>query len=303
MKHIVSVSIGSKKRDHRAEITFLGEKFCLERRGTDGDLHKAMDLIRELDGNVDALGMGGIDLYIWGGKRKYTFRQAKKMAAAAQKTPIVDGSGLKNTLERRVISQILQRQPELLQGKKVLMVSAMDRFGMAESLLEAGCEAIYGDLIFALGVSIPIYRLKTLHNIIAPVVAPIVVQLPFKLLYPIGDKQEKRDSNSSFKKYYEWADVIAGDFHMIKRYLPEYIDGKTIVTNTVTQGDIELLRNSGIKQLITTTPEIQGRSFGTNVIEAMIICLIDKPLADIMPEDYTEVLDELDFQPRFVALN
>ena len=303
MKHIVSVSIGSKKRDHRAEVKFLGQTFYLERRGTDGDLHKAMDLIRELDGNVDALGMGGIDLYIWGGKRKYVFRQAKKIAAAAQKTPIVDGSGLKNTLERRVIYQIMQKQPELLQGKKVLMVSAMDRFGMAEALLEAGCQALYGDLIFALGVSVPIYRLKTLHSIIAPVVAPIVVQLPFKLLYPIGEKQEKRNPNSSFKKYYEWADVIAGDFHMIKRYLPERVEGKTIVTNTVTESDIELLRNSGVKQLITTTPEIQGRSFGTNVMEAMIICLINKPLADIIPEDYSEILDELDFQPRFVSLN
>ncbi len=303
MKRIVSISIGSKKRDHHAEVSFLGQDFSLERKGTNGDMNKAMDLIRELDGRIDAFGIGGIDLYIWGGKRKYTFRQAKKIAAVAKRTPIVDGSGLKNTLERRVISQILETHPELLQGKKVLMVSAMDRFGMAEALQESGCQSLYGDLIFALGVSLPIYRLKTLHNIIAPLVAPVVVQLPFRLLYPIGEKQEKRKSDSNFKKYYDWADVIAGDFHMIKRYLPERIEGKTIVTNTVTENDIELLKNSKADLLITTTPEISGRSFGTNVIEAMIISLIDKPLAEIVPEDYSNILNKLDFKPRFVALN
>lgn len=77
MKHIVSVSIGSSKRDHVAEVSFLGQSFRLERKGTDGDINKAIELIRSLDGRVDAFGMGGIDIWIWGGKRRYTFREAK----------------------------------------------------------------------------------------------------------------------------------------------------------------------------------------------------------------------------------
>ena len=155
MTHVVSVSIGSSKRDHRAEITFLDQEFILERRGTDGDMNKAIAMIKELDGQVDAFGMGGIDIWIWGGKRRYTFREGKKIAAAAQKTPIVDGSGLKNTLERRVIYQIIEREPDLLRGKNVVMVSAMDRFWPAEALLDAGCKTMYGDFIFALGLPIP----------------------------------------------------------------------------------------------------------------------------------------------------
>jgi len=303
MKHVVSVSIGSSKRDHRAEVTFLGQEFLLERRGTDGDMDKAIALIRELDGKVAAFGMGGIDLCIWGGKRRYVFREAKKIAAAAQKTPMVDGSGLKNTLERRVIYQLMEKQPQLLRGKNVLMVSAMDRFGMAEALLEAGCRTLYGDIIFALGLPIPIYNLNTLHNIIAPVVAPLVVQLPFRYIYPIGEKQEKRYPDSKFAKYYQWADVIAGDFHMIKKYLPNNLEGKVIITNTVTSSDLELLRECQVKVLITTTPEVKGRSFGTNVMEAMMVALLEKPLDQIRPEDYTELLEKMDFQPRVVQLN
>lgn len=303
MKHIVSVSIGSSKRDHVAEVSFLGQSFRLERKGTDGDINKAIELIRSLDGRVDAFGMGGIDIWIWGGKRRYTFREAKKIARAAEKTPMVDGSGLKNTLERRVIYQLMEIRPELLRDKKVLMVSAMDRFGMAEAFHDIGCKTMYGDIIFALGMPIPLYSLKLLHNVIAPIAAPIVVQLPFKLIYPIGEKQEERYPDSSFKKYYEWADIIAGDFHMIKKYLPEQMSGKTIITNTVTQADLELLRSSGIKRLITTTPEIQCRSFGTNVMEAMMVAFMEKSLDRIRPDDYNDLLEKLEFQPRIEELN
>lgn len=38
----------------------------------------------------------------------------------------------------------------------------MDRFGMAESLEQAGANVVYGDLIFALGVDKPITSLPEL---------------------------------------------------------------------------------------------------------------------------------------------
>lgn len=303
MKHIVSVSIGSSSRDHRAEVNFLGEKFCLERRGTDGDMNKAIELIKKLDGQVDAFGMGGIDLYIWAGPKRYIFREAKRIARSAKLSPIVDGSGLKNTLERRVVSELSENYPELFHNKKVLMVSAMDRFGMAEALIETGSEALYGDLIFALGLNLPIYRLDVLHKYVARWVAPIVVQLPFKLLYPTGEKQEVTKARSKYAQYYQWADIIAGDFHMINRHLPEDLSGKVILTNTVTESDVDSLKVAGVSQLITTTPEIQGRSFGTNVIEGLMVAMLDKPLDLIVPEDYLNLLEEMQLKPRILQLN
>ncbi len=38
MKHVVSVSIGSSKRNHKVTIELLGEEFIIERIVTDGDL-------------------------------------------------------------------------------------------------------------------------------------------------------------------------------------------------------------------------------------------------------------------------
>ena len=54
-------------------------------------------------GQVDAIGLGGTDLYLVAGGRRYLIRQSARMAAAARVTPVVDGSGVKHTLERETI--------------------------------------------------------------------------------------------------------------------------------------------------------------------------------------------------------
>ena len=88
MKRVVSISLGSSKRNHQVEGEFLGEKFLIERLGTDGDMEKAKALIAQLDGKVEAFGLGGTDLYIYAGKRRYTIREAAQIAKAAKITYI-----------------------------------------------------------------------------------------------------------------------------------------------------------------------------------------------------------------------
>ena len=298
MKQVISISLGSSKRDHGAEINLMGQDFLVKRVGTDGDMDKMISLIRENDGVADAFGLGGIDLYLQSVNRRYTIKDAEKIAAAAQKTPLVDGSGLKNTLERLVV-QYLQHETDLLEGKKkALIVSAMDRFGMSQALEEAGCEMTYGDVAFILNIPLGLKSLKTLA-VIAGILLPVIRRLPFTMIYPTGKKQE--DSKPKYPKFFLAADIIAGDFHYIRRYMPAKLPGKIIITNTVTNDDIIFLRESGVKTLITTTPEIKGRSFGTNVMEALLVAYSGSK-SELKNEEYLRLLKELEFKPRIEHL-
>jgi hypothetical protein len=135
-KRVVSVSLGSSRRDSSAELEVLGQHFVLERIGTDGSMAKAAQMLSEMDGKVAAFGLGGTDLEIVAGTRRYSFKDIKKLAAHAKITPIVDGGGLKHTLERMAVTQL---EPVVgWRGRKTLMVSAVDRFGMAQALAQAG---------------------------------------------------------------------------------------------------------------------------------------------------------------------
>jgi hypothetical protein len=298
MKQVVSISLGSSKRDHTAEVNLMGQSFLVKRIGTDGDMKKMIRFIKENDGKVDAFGLGGMDLYIQAVNRRYTLREAVKVAKAAQITPILDGSGLKNTLERRVIDYLSKETDILSNNKKALVVSAMDRFGLAESLELAGCDMSYGDLVFVLNLPFPLKSLNTLA-IIARILVPVVRLLPFSMLYPTGKQQES--SKPRYSRYFLDADIIAGDYHFIRRYMPEKLPGKIIITNTVTSADVDMLREKGVKTLITTTPEIEGRSFGTNVMEALLVAYSGNK-GELPPLDYQFLLEELDFQPRIIDL-
>ncbi|MGE5630970.1 MAG: hypothetical protein ACM3TR_07735 [Caulobacteraceae bacterium] len=302
MKHIVSISIGSSKRNHRVEMKINDEDVIIERIGTDGDIEKAIELVSGLDGKVDAFGMGGIDVYLNAGKNRYKIKDALPIREAAQKTPMVDGSGLKTSLEMEV-PKFINDNVENLRGKKVFILPAVDRYGMAEGFMEMGCELVLGDLMVALGINIPIKSLKTLDRL-ASIVAPIICRLPFEMLYPTG-KEQNREGGKSGKidKYFYEADIVAGDFHYIKQYMPEGMYGKMVVTNTVTKEDVEWLKQCGIRVLVTSTPDLQGRSFGTNVIEALLVALIGKNSEKITSEDYLRVLRDINFKPRVEYFN
>ena len=299
MKRIVSVSLGSSRRDHKVRLELLGETLEIQRIGTDGDIRKAVELIRQLDGQVDAFGMGGTDLYLVAGRRRYVLRASLPLARAAQKTPIVDGSGLKNTLERRVVRQLAREGVVDFPRSRVLVTVAVDRFGMAEALAETGCQLMLGDLIFALGIPIPLRSLNALERL-ARIIAPIATRLPLSVLYPTGEKQEQ--TVPKYGKFFAWADVIAGDWHYIRRHMPTTLAGKVILTNTVTPDDVALLRQRGARMLITTTPELEGRSFGTNVMEAVLVALSGRRPEELGPSDYERMLDALNFRPRIEIL-
>ncbi len=301
MKRVVSISIGSSKRNHKVETIMLGEDIIIERIGTDGDKEKAIQLIRDLDGKVDAFGLGGIDIYLRCKDKRYIIKDSIPLKQAAVKTPILDGTFLKDTLERRIIKLVNAEGIVSLKDKNVLITSALDRYGMAAAFEEQGSNIVYGDLIFALGIPLRIKSYNTLYNI-ARVVAPLLLKLPFHILYPTGKSQDATSSNK-FNSFFQEADIIAGDYLYIKKYMPEKMEGKTIITNTITPNDIEDLTTRGVKLLVTTTPEFNGRSFGTNVMEAVIVALSGKNPEDMDYEDFNQMLDVIGFKPRVEYLS
>ncbi len=301
MKRAVSISIGSSKRDKAVEVSMLGEKVSIERIGTDGDMEAAALKYKELDGKVDAFGVGGADLGLMVDNKWYPLYSVRPMVRYVKLTPLVDGVGLKNTLENKSAAFLQAKIGDYIaqRGRKVFVVSGADRWGMSTSFTEAGYECVFGDIMFGLGLPFPLHtaaQLKTLAGILMPVAG----RLPFEWVYPTGEKQEQRIPK--YEKYYRWATVVAGDCHYIKRHMPDDMTGKVIVTNTTTAEDVALFKRCGVRYLVTTTPVLEGRSFGTNMMEAALVAVSGKgrPLTGA---EYSSLLDQLGFEPQLQELN
>ena len=299
MKRAVSVSIGSSKRDKAVEIELLGERVRLERIGTDGDMEKAARMYQELDGKVDAFGVGGTDLGLKVDQKFYPLYSVQSMVRFIQKTPVVDGEGLKNTLESRLARFIDQRLGDYVKVRRALVTSGADRWGMAMSFYEAGYECVFGDLMFALGLPFPLHTKRSL-KVLAAILMPIAGRLPFNWLYPTGEKQEVH--TPKWTKHYDWATVVAGDAHYIKHYMPDKMPGKVVVTNTTTPEDVELFQKAEVKYLVTSTPRLEGRSFGTNMMEAALVAASGKGRR-LTYDELNEILSRLGLEPQLQELN
>ena len=299
MKRAVSVSLGSSQRDKRVEIDLLGERIVLERIGTDGDVEAASALYQELDGYVAAFGVGGIDLSIGTLQHSYPLSAAQRMVSTVQKTPVVDGRGLKHTLERHCMEYVEAEIGTELQPKRAMVNVALDRYGMTQSLIGAGYELVLGDLLFALGIPIPLRHLSAVDTL-AALLAPLVGRFaPISFIYPTGDKQ--LETVPRFTRWYQWATIIAGDCCYTKRHMPPELTGKTILTNTTTQADVERFREAGVRYLITTTPRYDGRSFGTNLMEAALVAIAGKGRR-LTPAELSAMLKELHLHPQIQQL-
>lgn len=299
MKHVVSISLGSSSRDKKVEFQLGQETIILERIGCDGDEKRARALFAEMDGKVAAFGVGGVELYVRVANKNYPLRSGLNLVKDVKHTPYTDGRGLKLTLERNIfqLAEPCFRQP--IVPRKAMMPVAADRYGMAESLHQAGFDLVFCDLMFGLGLPFPVYGLARLRRL-AAILMPVVGLMPISMLYPTGQNQE--ENVPKYEKWFHYGPVIAGDFQYIRRHMPLDMNGKVIITNTTTTHDLELMQARGVSYLVTSTPRIEGRSFGTNVLEAALIAYADKGRA-LTDAELSGLVKELKLKPDVQILN
>jgi len=300
VKRVISVSLESSARDKKVDIRVAGHEVHIERIGTDGDLGCALEMIGELAPGADCIGIGGTDRYLVTSKRRYERREAAAMVRAAGNTPVADGSGFKQYVEPAVLRMLAENGTVAFAGKEALLVSAVDRFGMALELARLGARVTYGDLIFGLGLPIPVRSTQTI-DILGALLLPFLCQVPISWLYPSGGSQKAPSTRTL--KYFQRAEIIAGDFHFIRQHMPDDLGGKTVITNTTTESDVAALRQRGLQMLVTTTPAIQGRSFGTNVWEGVLVAISGKRPEQLREEDYLRFLHEAGWRPNVIVLN
>jgi predicted amino acid dehydrogenase len=302
VKEIVSISLGPTSRDYEFTTRMFDEEVRVRRYGTDGNVQQARELVAQFDGEVDAIGLGSMSIYFQVGHRRHVHQQIQHVAGAAQRTPIVDGVHLKNTLERWAINQIAQKHRGIFGQKRVFVVSGIDRYAMAEVLSSYTHQILFGDPVFHLNLPLALRSFKQLERY-ADLVLPALCRAPYGKLCPVGVEQDLRTPRGV--KYFDQAEIIVGDYVYIRRFAPDNLRGKTIITNALSAADVEDLRKRGVESLITMTPPLdeQHPFVGTNVIEAIFVSFIDRPPAEITDDDYLNLVDRSELEPRITVLN
>ena len=128
---------------------------------------------------------------------------------------------------------------------------------------------------------------------------PFVSYFPMSMLFYGSDGAEQKPK---YTKYFENSDLLAGDFLFMRKYMPQDLSGKTLITNTTTKENIEFIKEKGVKLVITTTPRYDGRSFGTNMMEAALTAYAGKGRV-LSDQELNNLINELGLKPTVMKLN
>jgi predicted amino acid dehydrogenase len=301
-KEVVSISLGPSSRDYEFATHMFDREIHVQRFGTDGDVRRARELVAQFDGRVHAIGLGGMNLTFKVGPQTYTHEQIQHVASAAQSTPVVDGAYLKRTMERWAVAQIVQEHRQLLSHRRVLVLSGVDRYGMAQVLSRYTDDLLFGDPVFQLNVPVFLHSFRQLEWYAAQVL-PFLCKAPYGRFFPVDSDPEVRTPRGA--KGFSQAQVIAGDFAYIRCFAPDSLRGKTIITNSLTAQDVEDLRGRGVESLITMTPPMSGEHpfVETDVLEAIFVSVMDRPLAEITEDDFLNLVSRSELKPYLTTLN
>ncbi len=276
MKRAVSISLGSSQRDYECTTTVLGQRVHVRRIGTDGDVARATALVREHDGQVDAIGLGGLAPVVRVGEARYPHREALGVAAAARRTPVTDGAALKSSLERWVIHRANQQQRGLFNYRRILIASGIERYALAQALAQYDAELRFADPLIHFGLrTLPALRTLKQVELYAAMILPFAALLPYHRLHPVALGSEGHDPRA--ERLFKWADVIAGDFAYIRRFAPQNLQHKVIVTDDPSPAEIADLQARGVRTLITMSPPLSAeRPFvSTDTLEAIMIAVME----------------------------
>ena len=174
-----------------------------------------------------------------------------------------------------------------------------DRIGLISAVSAVADEVLIGDLMFMFGFPYAVRGLQQFKRL-AHILLPVAGYLPIAVLFPPGAKDE--GIHPKYQRYWQQADLIAGDMHYIRKYSCEDLRGKTVITNTTTEDNIALLRQRGVKRVLTTTPVYEGRSFGVNMMEGVLTAYSGKN-RQLSIAELNALIDELDLRPSLQELN
>jgi hypothetical protein len=224
-------------------------------------------------------------------------RSALPLVREVRRTPLVDGRLLKYVLERRVFELARPVLGEIPHFGRAFQPFTVDRTGLAEAISAVSQEVIFGDLMFMFGLPLPVRGLASYKRLLR-ILMPAAGYLPLAMLYPPGAKDDT--PTPKYSQFWEAADLIAGDMHYICKYSSLNLRGKWVITNTTTPENIALLRERGVSTVITTSPRWQGRSFGINMMEAVLVAYAGRGRA-LTPQELDALVDEVQLKPEVIC--
>ena len=299
MKTVIGISLGASAQDFEFNTTLLGQPMRVLRLGTDGSLAKASKLIKHWDKRATTIGLGVLKDSYKAGSHRFIEKDSAKLKAVAIKAPVTIGGRLGDILQEWALRHAQVELGNFFNNKRVLFFSGLKNYKLAMSMAEYTDNLRFADPINQLGVPKLLTSLQALQLYASGAHYVKDWSLPAAL----SSGPVKEWTRFLLRKAMQKSSVIVAPVYELDEFGLEELAGKTIITSTVSDERMSLLRDKGVHMVIDGAPVMHGHTLGPDLLDAMISAATDKPPAEILEDDYLEIINSLALTPRIVYPN
>lgn len=298
LKKVVSISLGPGKLDCRFKTRFLGESFQIERIGTDGDARQAAGLIRDWRDKADTIGLGMVREHYTVGTDRFIRPETRKLEKLAGDTPVTTGSRLREIVQEWTLRSVQAELGNIFNNARVVFLSGTINYRLASVMSEYTDNLSFADPVAQFGLPNLLHSLHALELYAAgshPILRfesgndPVPSVAPFRFFNHLVLRRAVRDAH-----------VVVAPYDQLQHYDADELDGKTVITSTVSEERLAELQDKGVRLVLDCSIQLFDHTVGLNVVEAMAMAALDKPAADISHDDYLEIFTDLELKPRIL---
>ena len=298
MKRIASISLGPSGLDAKFRTRFLGHQFEVQRIGTDNDLKAARDLVRQWRDKVDAIGLGMVHDHYWVGTNYFRQQDTATLEQSAGDTLVSTGARLREIVQEWSLRSAQAELDQFFNNAKVLFLSGATNYRLASVMAEYTDNLSFADPVLQFGAPGVLQSLRALE-LYAAGSHPVLRFSPEGGLLP-SLAPGRLVNRFLLKRAVRDADVIVASWHHLERYGAAELDGKVVLTSTISPERLQALKERGVRVVVDCSIQLFEQTVGLNVVEAMIVAALGKPADQIAHDDYLEIFTDLELKPRIL---
>ncbi|MEM7802482.1 MAG: hypothetical protein AAF633_25030, partial [Chloroflexota bacterium] len=300
-KKVVSIHLNGTEGKDPEIISLLGSRIEISHLYCNGSLDEMVALIKEYDGEVDAIALNEVTQSISLGRHTRPHGQASQIFEPIRQSTVVDGNGLKAPIERWAVPIVNEIEPGIWNKKKVYCLPGFNHVGMIETLKNFTQTITYGDLNLYLteNQKEQYWACETNSEKLSCLVKALA-EMPYAALFKPNPNKTPADARE-IKVEIEKHDILAGDIELIKGIASANLQGKIVLTTHCDPDDITALKNRGVSVVVTLLPSMSHdkRIFARHSAAELEACINSILSEEARQEEsqYLRLLSELKWQP------
>ena len=294
---IVDVSLASSDRNYDTTVDFLEKPFRIVRIGTDGDVDRAEELIKEWTDTASVFAITGArdarTVGILSGDERAALR---RLESATGDTPTTNGHRLRDVLQEWTVRKVAAERSGLFSNARTVVLGGSNHRRTARVLRESTENIKFADAILTYGLP-SMLDFDALERFLG-VSKWMLDKVPDVIAAPVT-APGRRFNQSMLRRAVVEADVLVATYDELMMFHLEELAGKTLITSSVSDERLEELNHRGVDLVLDDTPQpFPDVTINAAVLEALMLAATGAEESSLTDDDLLDMITSADLQPR-----